>query len=275
MKKRIAFKVLLALIAVFVLWSILVRPSNNRDWNADQAVLPTAEITGDQVTIHNIRNFSYASTTSFTPAYYDKTFDVSKLVRAYYIVEPFSGYAGAAHTFLSFEFEDADGKPDFVAISVEIRKEKGESFSAGKGLLKQYEIMYVIADERDVVKLRSNYRKDKVYVYPVKGDIAKIREVFLDMVTRANKLAENPEFYNTLTNTCTTNIVRHANTISPERVPFDFSILLPENSDKLAYDLGLIDTDLSFEEARAAYLINERAEQFADDPDFSLKIRGR
>lgn len=275
MKKRIALKVLLVLAALFALWSVIVRPSNDRDWNADQAILPTAEITGDQVTFHNIRNFSYASTTSFTPAYYDKTFDVSKLVRAYYIVEPFSGYAGAAHTFLSFEFEDADGEPDFVAISVEIRKEKGESFSAGKGLLKQYEIMYVIADERDVVKLRSNYRKDKVYVYPVKGDIAKIREVFLDMVTRANKLAENPEFYNTLTNTCTTNIVRHANTISPERVPFDFSILLPENSDKLAYDLGLIDTDLSFEEARAAYLINERAEQFADDPDFSLKIRGR
>lgn len=275
MKKRIVVKVLLVLVAVFALWSILVRPSNARDWNADQAILPTAEIAGDRVTIQNIRNFSYASTTSFTPAYYDKTFDLSKLVRAYFIVEPFSGYAGAAHTFLSFEFEGTEGTPDFVAISVEIRKEKGESFSAGKGLLKQYEIMYVIADERDVVKLRSNYRKDQVFVYPVKGDITKVREVFIDMVARANKLAEKPEFYNTLTNTCTTNIVSHVNKISPKRVSFDFSILFPENSDKLAYDLGLIDTDLSFEEARKTYLINERAEQFADDPDFSLKIRGR
>ncbi|OHA84509.1 MAG: hypothetical protein A2408_00710 [Candidatus Yonathbacteria bacterium RIFOXYC1_FULL_52_10] len=275
MKKRIALKILLVLIALFVLWSILVHPSNDRDWNADQAILPTADIMGDTVAIRNIRNFSYASTTSYTPAYYDKTFDVSKLVRAYYIVEPFSGYAGAAHTFLSFEFEDTNGKADFVAISVEIRKEKGESFSAGKGLLKQYEIMYVIADERDVVKLRSNYRKDQVFVYPVKADIENIRAVFLDMVTRANTLAEKPEFYNTLTNTCTTNIVSHVNKISPKRVSFDLSILFPENSDKLAYDLGLIDTELSFEEARKTYLINERAEQFANDPDFSLKIRGR
>lgn len=275
MKKRIALKVLLVVIAIFVLWSTLVRPSNDRDWNADQAILPTATIEGDSVSIRNIRNFSYASTTSFTPSYYDKTFDVSKLVRAYYIVEPFSGYAGAAHTFLSFEFENADGKNDFVAISVEIRKEKGESFSAGKGLLKQYEIMYVIADERDVVKLRSNYRKDRVYVYPVKGDIAKIREVFIDMVSRANELAEKPEFYNTLTNTCTTNIVSHVNKISPERVPFDFSILFPENSDKLAYELGLIDTDLPFEAAREKFLINALAEQYADDPEFSLRIRGR
>ena len=270
---RIIWKVLLyaPLVAIisYIALTIVIQPSNNRDWNDDQAILPSVEIYGDIVSISNIRNFSYASTTSYTPNYYNSTFDMSKLKNVWFVVEPFSGYVGAAHTFLSFEFEG----DRFVSISVEIRKEKGESFSAVKGLFRQYELMYVIADERDVVKLRSNYRKDQVYVYPIKADLDKKRALFLDMLARANQLAENPAFYNTLTNTCTTNIVSHVNKITSKRVPFDFDILFPANSDRYAYDIGLIDTDLTFEEARKRYLINDRAEKYADAPDFSVKIR--
>lgn len=257
------------IILPFLLAYIFIRPSNDRDWNLDQAVLPYAEITDNLVSIHNIRNLHYASTTSFITEYYDRTFDLEKIKEVYFIVEPFSGYVGAAHTFLSFEFEG----DLFVSISVEIRKEKGESFSALKGLLNQYELMYVIADEKDVVKLRSNYRKDLVYVYPIKTTKEKVKVAFLDMVNRANKLKEKPEFYNTLTNTCTTNIVSHVNKISPKRVPFSLKILLPAESDRLAFDLGLINTDLSFEKAREKYLINDRALLYADSPDFSRKIR--
>ncbi|MBP6858301.1 MAG: DUF4105 domain-containing protein [Candidatus Pacebacteria bacterium] len=263
------FYLFCAAIVGYIAFSFIVQPSNNRDWNSDQAILPSVEIYGDIVSIRNIRNFSYASTTSYTPDYYNSTFDVSKLKNVWFVVEPFSGYVGAAHTFLSFEFEG----DRFVSISVEIRKEKGESFSAVKGLFRQYELMYVIADERDVVKLRSNYRKDQVYVYPITADLEKKRALFLDMLTRANQLAENPEFYNTLTNTCTTNIVGHVNKITSKRVPFDLDILFPANSDRFAYDIGLIDTDLPFEEARARYLINDRAEKYADAPDFSVRIR--
>ena len=248
---------------------LLQKPSNDRDWTADQTILPYAEINGDLVSVHNIRNFSYASTTSYTAAYYDKTFDLDKIKAVYYIVEPFSGLAGSAHTFLSFEFEE----DEFVAISIEIRKEKGEKFSPLKGLFNQYEITYVIADERDVVKLRSNFRKDLVYVYPIRTTKEKMSTVFIDMVTRASALREKPEFYNPLTNTCTTNIMRHANNITPKRIPLSYKVLLPAYSDRLAYDLGLIDTDLSFEEAREKFLINDRAEEFANEPDFSKKIR--
>ena len=123
------------------------------------------------------------------------------------------------------------------------------------------------------MKLRSNYRKDLVYVYPVKTTPEKARAVFLDIISRINKLKEKPEFYNTLTNTCTTNIVSHVNKITPKRVPFSYKVLLPAYSDKLAYDLGMIDTSLSFEDAREKYLINDRAMKYADDPDFSVKIR--
>ena len=108
--------------------------------------------------VRNIRNTTYRSTTDYTPAYYDKTFDLDKLTSVWYIVEPFSNWKGAAHTFLSFGFED----DEYLAISVEIRKEEGEGFSAFKGLFKQYEVIYVIADERDVITVRTNHRRDDV-----------------------------------------------------------------------------------------------------------------
>lgn len=259
------------LIISWVFFVGIKKPSNDRDWSPDQLVLSYAEFDGDMVTIHNIRNFSYASTTSYTKNYYDTTVDLKTIKKAYFIVEPFSGFAGAAHTFLSFEFPG----DTFIAVSVEIRKEKGESFSALKGLFRNYEVMYVIADERDAVKLRSNYRKDEVYVYPLRAEPEKVAILFKDMLTRANELKEIPEFYNTLTNTCTTNIVKHVNNITPGRIPFSKSTVFPASSDAFAYNLGFIDTDLPFEEAREYFHINERAETYADAPDFSRKIRTR
>lgn len=262
--------VIIVLISIFIIVNIFVRPSNDRDWNLDQVKLPTAEINDNLVVIKNIRNFSYKSTTEYTPSYYDKTYDLNKLKKVWYMVEPLSMIPGSAHTLVSFEFEGNE----FVSISVEIRKEKGESYDPIKGLLNNYELMYVIADERDVIKLRSNYRKDLVYLYPMNATKEKAQELFLNMVKRANDLSKNPEFYNTLTSTCTTNIVDHVNKITPNKVPFfSFRILLPANSDKLAYELGLIDTTLPFEEIRSKYFINDKAMKYADDVDFSVKIR--
>ncbi len=263
--------IIVVLIAgVFVTVHFSTHPSNDRTWNTDQEILPYAEIKDSLVSLHNIRNFSYASTTSYTPSYYDKTFDLNKIKKVWYIVEPFSGIPGSAHTFLSFEFEG----DQFVSISVEIRKEEGETFGPIKGLFNKYELMYVIADERDVIQLRSNYRKDLVYVYPAKTTKEKAKALFLDMIERANFLKDNPEFYNSITNTCTTNIVKHIDKITPNKVPLlNLRILLPANSDKLAYELGLIDTELSFEDARTRYFINDRAEKYANDPAFSVKIR--
>lgn len=272
-RKWLIYPAVVVVAGLFVFLFIIhmfIKPTNNADWSLDQAVLSYAKIEGDTVTIYNIRNFRYASTTDYTPDYYDGVFDLNKIKAVYYIVEPFSGIPGSAHTFLSFEFEG----DKFVAISVEIRKKKGQAYHPIKGLLNQYELMYVIADERDAIKLRTNYRKDLVYVYPARTSKEKMRELFLDMIKRANYLKDNPEFYNTLTNTCTTNIVRHINAISPGSVPiFRWQIFFPRASDKLAYDLGLLDTDLSFEKAREKFFINDRAEKYADDPAFSVRIR--
>jgi hypothetical protein len=266
-------RILLIVAAIIVLGGVLLamrRPSKDRDWTVDQAVLPAYEQQGSLVTIHNIRNFRYTTTSDYTPAYYDKTFDLRKLESVWFFVEPF-GAMGAAHTFVSFGFGDGD----FVAISVEIRKEKGESFSPLRGLLREYELMYVIGDERDLVKLRTNYRNDQVFLYPIRTTMDGRTEMFLSMLQHANALREKPEFYNTLTNTCTTNLVKHVNTIAPDRIPFSPAVLLPANSDRLAYDLGLIETKRSFAETRTAAQINDLARRYADDPAFSMKIRQR
>lgn len=271
--RYVSFVLLYITLAIFlsvVITQLLTTPSNNREWNLDQVILPHITIGASTVSIENIRNFTYASTTSYTPRYYTKTFNLNDLKKVWYVVEPFSGIPGSAHTFLSFEFDN----DQFVSISVEIRKEKGESFHPIKGLFNQYELMYVIADEQDVVKLRSNYRKDLVYVYPIRTTQEKAQGIFLDMLKRAQTLEKEPEFYNTLTNTCTTNIVHHVNTITPHRVPFfNLRILFPANSDRLAYDLGLIDTDLPFEKAREKFYINDKALRYAQDTNFSRKIR--
>lgn len=252
-----------------VLWWLSIKPSNVREWSLDQAVLARAEVNGEQVTVRNIRNCSYRTTQDYDVAHYDRTFDLGALESVWFVVEPFDGTPGAAHTFFSFGFKGGR----YVAISVEIRKEKGESYSPVKALFKQYELMYVIGDENDLIKLRSNYRNDTVYLYPIRASASARRDLFLEMVTAADRLAENPEFYHTLWNTCTTRIVDHVDKLFPGKVPFSFKILFPARADRLAYDLGLIDTELSFEEARRRFHINDRARRFADSPDFSTKIR--
>ncbi len=266
---RVVLYVIAALVLAWIIFVLATPPRTDRDWNLDQAVLPDISIDGDVVSIKNIRNFDYRTTTDYTPAYYDRTINVRNIEKVWYMVEPFSGNSGAAHTLLSFGLNDGS----YISVSVEIRKEKGESFSPVKGLLRQYELMYVIADERDVIRLRSNYRHDQVFLYPIKADKEKVQSLFLGMLERAKKLQEDPEYYNTLTSTCTTNIVRHINDLVPGRVPYDFRTLLPAHSDALAYELGLIDTDLTFEEARLKYNINERAETYGDSLEFSKKIR--
>jgi hypothetical protein len=267
--KAVGIIVALFVLAYLVL-TMSVHPSLVRDWSPDQAVLAHADIASSSVHLTNIRNINYRSTTDYDVRYYDKTFDLEALDSVWYLVEPFAGQgAGAAHTLVSFGF--ADGS--YVAISAEIRKEKGEKFSAVKGLLRQYELVYVIADESDVIKLRSNYRHDDVYLYPVQATKENMRKLFVSMLERSNKLAREPEFYNTLTNTCTTNIVKHVNDLVPGRIPPSFKVLMPKYSDELAQGIGLLDNTITLTALRAKYWINDKALRYADDPHFSAKIR--
>ena len=253
---------------VIVGWS-LIAASNDRAWSPDQIVLPRADIWDEGVRLRGMRDFAYAPDGAFTARYADEKYRFADLETVYFVVEPYSAWHAVAHTFLTFGFRDGR----HVAISVEIRKERGEHYDPVNGLFKQYEIMYVIGTERDLIGLRANIRKDEVYLYTIRASREKIRELFLDMLYRSNALAVRPEFYNTLTNACTTNLARHVNAVVPHQVPLSLKVLLPGYADNLAYDLGLIDTDEPFEVFRARCRINEAAEGAQDARDFSARIR--
>jgi len=265
------FAALLLTAGVLVFLLFGPEPSNDRDWTLDQARLPWAEFAGRRVVVHNVRHARYRSTQDYDVAWEDRSYDLDRLRSAWFMVEPFESqdWEGPAHTLMSFGFEG----DDYVAISAEIRKEKGEAFSPWKGLLRQYEIMYVVGDERDLIQLRTNYRRDPVYLYPVRAPRERIEQMFVSMLRRANHLRQEPEHYNTLTNTCTTNIVRHVNELIPGRVPWSYKILLPGYSGELAYDLGQIDTELPFPAAKKHFRIDDDALRAAGREDFSRRIR--
>ncbi|HUF64959.1 MAG TPA: DUF4105 domain-containing protein [Gemmatimonadaceae bacterium] len=246
------------------------RPSGERDWIPQQAVLPSVMFDGDSVHIRNVRNFSYASESEFTPAYYDRSYDLSKLESAWFVLTPFYGWwRGPGHTLVSFGFSDST----FLAVSVEARREKGEEYGPLKGLFRRYELMYVIGDERDLIGLRGRFGTYPVYLYPIRGERARMRQVLGEMLRRAEQLRMRPEFYNTLTNNCTSNVVAHVNGVAPGRVPGGIKTILPGYTDEVAHRLGLIDTEVGIETARERFNVNERARRYHNDSLFSWRIR--
>lgn len=249
-----------------------VHPTNQRTWIVQQAVLPSVSFEGNFAHVKGIRNFGYEAPARFTPEYYDRSFDLGKLTSAWFVLTPFSKrWRGPAHSFVSFGFADSQ----FVAISVEARREPGETYDALTGLLKRFELLYVIGDERDLIGSRARFDETPVYVYPIRARPERIRQVFVEMLQRANGLRSDPEFYNTLTNNCTSNVVRHVNAVAPRRVPGGIKTILPGYTDEVAHRLGLIDTELGLMQARERFRVNERARRYSHDPAFSLRIRER
>ncbi|MEZ6111268.1 MAG: DUF4105 domain-containing protein [Pirellulaceae bacterium] len=247
-------------------------PSNDRPWRDDLAVLSTASIQRDQVTIRNIRNCSYVTEDDYEVDHYDKSFQLAELRGVDFIVVPFKEAPTLAHTMLSFDF----GQSGHVVVSVEARLEKGEAYSPLAGSARQYELMYVIGDERDLIRLRTQVRDVDVFLYRTNATPEQSREILVDILRRANQLARQPEFYDSLTNNCTSNIVMHVNRVRPNRVPLaDLRLLLPGYADQMAYDLGLLDTSRPFADLRREAQINYLARTYVDDPEFSERIRRR
>ncbi len=257
--------------AVLLAFWLRIEPSNARDWQTDVAVLPHATIEGDIVTVHDIRNFDYRSETDYTPAYYDRRFDLNQLEGVDLVAVYWMG-PDIAHVFLSFAFAG----DQHLAISIETRKEKGEDYSTVKGFFRQYELYYVVADERDVIGLRTNYRHnppEDVYVYRMKGPIENGRKLFLEYIAKVNALKDQPAFYNTLTTNCTTNIWFNAG-VNAERVPFSWKILASGHVPELLYEYDRIQTDgLPFSEVQQRAHVNARAQAADKAPDFSQRIR--
>ncbi|CAG1021265.1 hypothetical protein DOJK_00874 [Patescibacteria group bacterium] len=270
-KKAAVINYFTSFIIIMTVWIILIQPSNNRFWQTDVAKLPYADINGNLITVHNIRHFNYKSEFDYTPAYYDKTFDLTKLVGVDLFAVYWMGDA-IAHTILSFNFDNTD----YLAISIEARKEQNEAYSTFKGFFRQYELIYIVADERDVIGLRTNYRKDPkedVYLYSLKPNQENGQQLFLEYIKHVNQLHEHAQFYNTLIDNCTTSIWFNT-LVNENHLPFSWKILLSGYVPEYLYESGRLNTNLPFNELKQKALINPIAEKLdLSSEDFSKKIR--
>lgn len=268
-KVRPFYKLVLYFAAVWVVilagW-LCIPPSNNRNWQPDVGVLPSAQIEGNNVTVRNIRNCDYRSETDYTVSYYDKTFNLSKLQGADLFIIHW-GSPLIAHTIMSFCFEDNQ----YLCISIETRKEAGEGYSAIKGFFKQYELIYIVGDERDLVRLRTNIRGESVYLYRLTAKPELVRQVLLDYLKSVNSLNHRPEWYNAMTQNCTTSIRGHTAPYAHGKM--SWKMLINGYLDTLLYERKAIDTTLPFEQIKTASFINDRALQAGDSLDFSKWIR--
>jgi hypothetical protein len=252
--------------AVIALWSC-IPPSNDRDWQPDVSRLASAEVAGTRVTVRNVRNCEYRSGTDFDVRYEDRTYDLDR-VRTLDLYIVYWSSPAICHTMLSFGFDDGQ----YLCLSVETRKEKGEEYSAIKGFFRQYELIYVLADERDLVRLRTNFRGEQVYLYRLRTDPAEVRAVFVDTLARINELRERPEWYNALTHNCTSNLRDRTAPYARKKI-WSWKFILNGYMDELVYDRGAIDQSLPFAELKRRSLVNEKARAAGADERFSARIR--
>lgn len=273
LNKILTIKVLIILILVLLICAYIKQePHTSDDWQEQLAIASTAEFNGNQVLIKNVRNFRYYPTEhDMQPSYYDKIYDLDQVKRVWYTTEPFNENNSAAHTYVSFEFNNGD----FLGISIEARKTKDQTFSIWAGMIHSYPLIYIAADERDLAILRANIRKDKVYVYPVKLEKPEnARLLLVDMLNKMNKLSVEPEWYNSLFSNCTSSIAKHINNITPGRISrFSWQLWLTASADELALNRGLLDTELSIEKARERFFINDISQKIGDVPNYSKEIR--
>jgi len=265
LRRRLA--VFIVLCFGVVVWWLSIPPSHDRPWRPEVAVMPRAIVDSDRVRITGVRNFDYRSVNDFTVRYENREVQLSHLTGLDFFVSYWSeGVVG--HTFLSFIFDNAPP----LSISIETRPEVGEGFDPVASLFKQFELIYVVGDERDLVRVRTNYRKETVYLYRLNSSPRDVRRLLMIYLERINELADRPEFYHLLSNSCTINIVRYANAAG-RTGRFDIRHLLNGLVDGYLYHSGRVDTRLPFDELRRRSLINEVAQAADGAPDFSDRIR--
>jgi hypothetical protein len=259
-----------AVVVVFLgvaAWWLTIVPSHDRNWRPEAAVMPRAIIDGDRVRLTGVRNFDYRSRHDFTVRYEEREIQLSHLTGLDFFVSYWrEGLVG--HTFLSFLFDNAPP----LTISIETRPEVGEGFNPIASLFKQFELIYVVGSERDVVGVRTNHRRETVYLYHLNTSAEDARRLLLIYLDRINQLADKAEFYNLLSNSCTINIIQYANAAG-RAGRFDIRHYLNGLIDSYLYHSGRVDTSLPFEELRRRSLINAAAEAADGAPDFSERIR--
>jgi Domain of unknown function (DUF4105) len=255
---------------VVLVWWFTLWPTNGADWRADVARTAWADIDGDQVTVHNVRNCDYRSETQYSNCWSDRSFDLSQLHAVDFFFVNW-GIPLIGHPIVSFDF----GNGQHLAFSIEARYKDGQTYSSFLGFFRQYELIFIAADERDVIRLRTNFRKDEeVYMYRTNVPPAIARKLFLTYVAYLNRLKNHPEWYNAVTKNCTTTIDDQISQDLPDPKPWTYRLLLNGTLDDLLYDRGRLVTDgLPFPELKQREHINPYAHAVGQSPEFSTLIR--
>lgn len=259
-------------LCLIIIRHLMLKPSNNRSWVNDNDRLANAEFDGDYVTIKNIRDFNWRSTRDYDEKWIEKKFNLTEVSKIWFFLEYFDPKKRQmAHTILGFEFDDGSR----ICCSIEVRREKGEKYHPIRGFFRQYELIYVWATESDAIGVRTRCRRKSVThlfeaVVLGPGNERRMLESYLN---RTNKLYEDPEWYNTITNTCTTNIVKHVNEVYPGRVPKAIAILLPGLSPKILYKNNLVRINSSLEKTLEESIIDSKAQTWDGVSDFGNLIR--
>jgi hypothetical protein len=256
-----------AMYAVLLIWWAGIAPSNNRVWSDDVARLLTGTVQGSEVTLDNVRDFSWRSDDDYDARWETRRYDLDHLVSADAVLS-YWGSKAIAHAMISFGFDDGS----HVVFSVEIRKKRGEQYSSVGGFFRQFETILVAADERDIIRVRTNVRGEDDYLYPLRMDKPVMRSLFLSYVQAANTLTDTPEFYNTITSNCTTIVYRMARQIDPG-LPWDMRLLLTGYLPEYLYKVGALDRSVSVEQLRQRGRITDRARNTKPGDDFSKAIR--
>jgi hypothetical protein len=266
-RRRSMTAVAAALFLCVVGWWLAIPPSHDRNWRPEVVVMPRAIIDGDRVRLTGVRNFDYRSRDDFTVRYEEREVQLSHLKSIDFYISYFLE-GPVAHTFVSFIFDNAPP----LSISIETRPEVGEGFAPVASMFKQFELIYVVGSERDLVGVRTNHRGEPTYLYRLNSSADDARRLLLVYLARINELADQPEFYHLLTNSCTINIIRYANAAGRQG-RFDIRHLLNGLIDSYLYHSGRINTDLPFDELRRRSLINQAAQAADGAPDFPERIR--
>lgn len=256
-----------ALFVLVLLWWLNIKPSHDREWAADVAQLTTADITGTQVVLHNVRNFNWITKEEAQISWETRHYDIDEIQSVEMFLSYWMGPA-IAHTLVSFGFSNGEQ----VVWSVEIRREAQESFSAIGGFFKQFELSVVAADENDIIRLRTNHRGEDVYRYPIQMPLANARSLFLAYANKANQVAQHPRFYHTLTANCTTIVYELIARIIPD-IPKDYRLLLSGYLPEYVYELGALDRSKPLSQLRANAAITKKAKHIPDDAAYSQFIR--
>ncbi|NJD09967.1 MAG: DUF4105 domain-containing protein [Gemmatimonadetes bacterium] len=269
MLRKVFIGALLFVICVVPLYLITSVPRSHRLYVPEHDVLPYVRLLGRQAQLGHVRSYRYAADGGMTVRYFDRTYDLDAVRRVWFGISPFGSWHRPAPVFVSFEFADSQ----YLAISVEARREPGETYSPWLGMLRRYELMYVVADEPDVIGVRSVGYRDQVYLYPGKATPTQAAHLLETLLERAADLRRRPEYYHTLANNGATNLADAVNEVAPGRVPWSRALVMPALSDEYAFELGLLGLERRPAEVRTQYRVDQRARAANGASDFSQRIR--